>query len=523
MRYQIDNPTPLPKSIPGMTVANVTIKRLNIFNPNNPDEDNALFNFANQIHFITDESVIANILLFQPGDQYDPKLILESERLLRNQRYLYDAKINIEQTCTDQVDVTVVTRELWTLMPEIDFSRTGGKNSSSLGFRDTNLFGWGKRLSMTYNSDEERSGYNFIYEDPNILGSRYKARLEYGDNDDGARHYLDFSLPFYSVTTPYSYGVLSYSNDRTEPVYRDGIVVSQFQQHTQVNSAYFATSLQLDKWIRRVSVGIQVEDHQFSEVVTTQLPIAADRKLAFPWISGHWLEDNYIKVNNFDSIHRTEDLNLGWDIRTRIGYSSEQLSNDDDRIIYEASLTKALFQDVNTLWRFNSGVRGYWNLEQSTLENAVLSGSVQLNLNTDLTESWYSLIRIHLGENLTADQQISLGGETGLRGYPLNYQSGDRSVLFSVEKRYYWEYHLLQLFKVGGAAFYDIGHAWYQHPASSGLIGNNDVLHNVGIGLRLAPSRANARTIIHLDLAMPINPREEIDSVQWLVTVKNSF
>ncbi|MBE0364479.1 hypothetical protein PULV_a2823 [Pseudoalteromonas ulvae UL12] len=523
MRYQMDQLDPLPTPQPGMTVANIRFKRLNIFNADNPDENNALFNFANKIHLITDESVINNILLFQSGDPYDPKLILESERMLRNQRYLYDARIKVEQTCADQVDVTVITRELWTLMPEVDFSRTGGQNSSSLGIRDTNLLGWGKRLSMTYNSDEERSGYNFIYEDPNIWGSRYQGRLEYGDNDDGERHYVDLSLPFYSVSTPYSYGMLSYANNRTESLYRDGLVVSQYQQHSKINSAYFATSSQSEQWIRRLSFGIQVEDHQFSDIPATNITRAQDRKLAFPWMSAHWLEDNYIKVNNFDSIHRTEDLNLGWNLLTRLGYSPEQISDDDARIVYEASLKKALFQNSQTLWRFNASLRGYWNVEDNEVENAVLSGAVQWHHNTDLTQSWYSLIRINLGDNLTADQQITLGGETGLRGYPLNYQSGNRSVLLSVEKRYYWEYHLLQLFKVGAAAFYDIGHAWYQTRTTPELLGNQDILHNVGIGLRLAPSRANARTVIHLDLAMPINPPDEIDSVQWLMTVKNSF
>jgi hypothetical protein len=49
------------------------------------------------------------------------------------------------------------------------------------------------------------------------------------------------------------------------------------------------------------------------------------------------------------------------------------------------------------------------------------------------------------------------------------------------------------------------------------------VLKNVGLGLRLAPSRANAGTMIHLDIAAPLNKYDDVDSVQWLLSVKNSF
>ncbi|MFP5303580.1 hypothetical protein R2R70_20590, partial [Cobetia sp. SIMBA_158] len=88
------------------------------------------------------------------------------------------------------------------------------------------------------------------------------------------------------------------------------------------------------------------------------------------------------------------------------------------------------------------------------------------------------------------------------RGYPMDYQHGDRSFLVSLEKRYYWEYDLLQLFKVGGAGFIDIGRAWFNDQTNGE---NNHVLKNVGVGLRLAPSRANAGTMIHLDIAAPID------------------
>jgi outer membrane protein assembly factor BamA len=470
----------------------------------------------------TEPEVIHSVLLFEEGDVYNPRKLLESERLLRKQGYLYDARINAKLDCDGNVHVKVITRDLWTLLPEISFSRSGGENESSIGFRESNFLGWGKRVSFSRTRDADRTGYLFVYDDPHIFSSRYQGRLEYSDNDDGKRHYLDVSYPFFSIDTPYSYGVTSYSDQRRESLYYRGDVVSEFEQKTILNRAYFGHSSQLgNSWTQRIKLGVENRKDTFKAISLTNLPIAEDRTLSYPYVSGQWFEDHYVKVRNFDSIYRTEDLNLGWNIRALLGYSSKDFSDDASRTIYSLSLSKAHYSGDNQLWRFKADLDGYWNEETDDVENLFASTQLQYYLNTTLRQSWYAKARLQYAENLTADKQLTIGGENGLRGYPLDYQVGDRSFLVTLEKRYYWEYDLLQLFKVGGAAFYDIGRAWYNNKDNGD---NGNVLQNVGVGLRLAPSRANAGTVIHLDIAAPINKQDDdIDSVQWLVTVKNTF
>jgi len=518
---QLDDDQQLPKKQAGAKVVSIKLKQLNVFNTELEEENNALFRFANDVHITTEPDVITNILLFNEGDEYEPRLLAESERLLRRQNYLYDARINAQSDCEGNVAVMVITRDLWTLLPEISFSRSGGENKSSIGFRESNLFGWGKRLSISRTSDAERNGYLFVYDDPNILSSRYRGRLEYSDNDDGKRHLLELTYPFYSIDTPYSYGLLSYSDQRTESLYRRGKIISEYEQKTDFNRIHFGHSKFLGHgWTQRLSVGYVHEQHRFSEIAATTLPIAEPRELSYPYLSGHFFEDHYIKVRNFDSISRTEDLNLGWNIKGLIGYSNESLSNDDSRYIYTFNINKAHFSGNNTLWRFHTDVEGYWNERQSQVENLLASSQIQYYLNTSVEQSWYAKIRLDYAKNLTADKQLTLGGESGLRGYPLNYQTGDRSFLINLEKRYYWEYDFLQLFKVGGAAFFDVGRAWFNRQDNGE---NGQVLKNVGLGLRLAPSRANAGTVIHLDVAAPLDGAQDVDSLQWLVTVKNTF
>lgn len=504
-------------------VASVTLKQLNVFNTQLESEDNALFRFANRAHIQTEPNVIENILLFKVGDIYNPKSLAESERLLRKQSFLYDAHISASENCDGNADIVVTTRDLWTLLPEISFSRNGGENKSSIGFRESNLFGWGKRVSFSRKTDNDRNGYLFIYDDPNILSSRYRGRLEYADNSDGKRHLVELTYPFYAIDTPYSYGLLSYSDQREEALYSRGEKTSEFEHTTDFNNVFFGHSKTLAaNWTQRLSVGYIDEQHSFLAINTTTLPLAKDRSLSYPYISGHWFEDKFIKVRNFDSISRTEDLNLGWNIKATVGYSDQSISDDETRAIYGFSTNKAHFSNNNTLWRFYSDIEGYWNKEQKELENLIATTQIQYYLNTHIDESWYIKTRLQYAKNLTNDKQLTLGGESGLRGYPMDFQHGDRSFLLSIEKRYYWEYDLLQLFKVGAAAYLDVGRAWLNKQATP-TDESRHVLKNIGIGLRLAPSRANAGTMIHLDIAAPLNTYDDVDTVQWLLSVKNSF
>lgn len=521
LRRQLDDETILIATKPNAKIATINLEQLNVFNTELEEENNALFRFANRAHIQTEPEVITNLLLFESGDKYDARKLAESERLLRQESYLYDARISASENCDGDIDVKVVTRDLWTLLPEVNFSRSGGENKSSFGFRESNLFGWGKRLSFSRTTDSDRSGYLFVYDDPNIFSSRYRGRLEYADNSDGKRHLIELTYPFYAIDTPYSYGILSYSEQREEPLYRSGDKFSEFDQTTDLNSIFVGHSKALSKqWTQRVSLGYVDEQNTFNAIDATTAPLAENRSLSYPYISGHWFEDHFIKVRNFDSIYRTEDLNLGWNIKALLGYSDESLSNDDTRVIYSLAMSKAHFSGNNTLWRFDTDFAGYWNKEHKQLENFKTTTQIQYYLNTSVDQSWYVKARVQYAKNLTADQQLALGGETGLRGYPMDYQHGDRSFLLSLEKRYYWEYDLLQLFKVGGAGFIDVGRAWFP---GDNFDENSQVLKNIGVGLRLAPSRANAGTMIHIDLAAPVAHDDDVDSVQWLVSVKKSF
>ena len=148
----------------------------------------------------------------------------------------------------------------------------------------------------------------------------------------------------------------------------------------------------------------------------------------------------------------------------------------------------------------DGGVKYYWRWNPDSLLYAGLSGTV-----TDA---------------LDPDMQLLLGGDNGLRGYPLRYESGTSLALFTLEQRFFTDWFPFRLVRVGGAIFADVGRTW-----GSGVIGNSDpgLLRDVGFGLRLGNSRTGLGNVLHIDFAFPLNNIAGIQKFQLLVQTMQSF
>jgi outer membrane translocation and assembly module TamA len=112
---------------------------------------------------------------------------------------------------------------------------------------------------------------------------------------------------------------------------------------------------------------------------------------------------------------------------------------------------------------------------------------------------------------------LQLGGDSGLRGYPLRYQSGERRALFTLEARYYTDWYPFRLFRVGGAVFYDLGRAW---GGDNTNMENPGWLNDVGFGLRFLNARTAFGSVLHMDIAFPLNREGDIKSMQFVVRTK---
>ncbi|MDY0067888.1 MAG: phosphoethanolamine transferase domain-containing protein [Steroidobacteraceae bacterium] len=82
--------------------------------------------------------------------------------------------------------------------------------------------------------------------------------------------------------------------------------------------------------------------------------------------------------------------------------------------------------------------------------------------------------------------------------------------LLTLEERFYSSWQPLKLFNVGAAVFVDAGRSWGQDEHAATPAG---WLEDVGVGLRLGSARSGLGNVLHIDLAMPLNRTNDIETV----------
>lgn len=503
-------------------IGNIIVTRSNVFNPNKPEEDIFVFRLANAFHVTTRDSVIRRQLLFKPGDVYAHRVLAESERFLRANGYLVDAEIKpVRYDSTKNiVDIEVITQDSWTFTGSISFGREGGTNSFSAEISESNLFGFGKDLGLQFSSDVDRSETSISYKDPLLFGTRNRLALVYSDKSDGAKKYFALDRPFYSLDTRWAGGIAAGTDNQTESLYELGKVYNQFQHYSEIAEAYLGFSRgYINKLVYRWRVGFEKELDEFSRNENyPNDPIPDDRDFRFPYLRFDLYEDQVIKTQRIHLIRRLEDLNLGNEATIKVGWSDEAFGATNEGLVFESRANMAFKPTVNQLLLFSPEFSGY--LSETKAENTKLGFTSRYYMPNIKNQVFYMALSAEYVENPYLDEQILLGGDSGLRGYPLRYQQGDRKFLFTVEQRFYTSWNLFELANVGGLVFFDVGRAWFPGVEKNS---NTDILRDWGIGMRLASTRSSGAVVLHIDLAFPLDGDDSIDNSQLLISTQESF
>lgn len=506
----------------GARIGEIRIRTLDIFDTAKPAENTALFRTANRLHLNTLESTVRDRLLFKSGEAYRAQRLKESERLLRDTRFLYDAIVTPVRYQDGVVDVEVTTRDVWTLNPGVSFGRTGGKNTSGFELEELNLLGRGIQLNVKQKQEVDRDITAFRFVDPQIGRSWWSVRAEYEDNSDGSAKRFLLDHPFYSLDTRWAGGVSLESVDQIDSRYALGERVGEYRSDTRYETAYLGRSTGLvDGVTWRGSVGLTRDDSRFSAVAGTLLPtvVPTDRKLVYPWIQLEWLQDDFRTLRNRDQIERTEDRQYGWRVAGRVGYAATGLGSDRDAVIFDSRVAKGFEIDDRSAVLLDASVAG--RFESGNFVDTFLRSSLRYYRRHSEQRLLFASLTVDVGERLDADRSVTLGGDNGLRGYPLRYQQGEGRWLATIEQRWFTTWYPFRLFHVGAAAFADVGTAWGED--YSGQRRASRILSDVGVGLRLGNSRSALGNVLHIDLAFPLNADKSIKNVQLLIETKSSF
>ena len=516
-----DLPTLAELEAAGAIFGKIRIVNQDIFDTADPREDYRLFRWANALHIRTRPEVIERALLFKSGERVSTRLIEETERLLLGKRYLYDVDFKPTAYRDGVVDLDVVTRDTWSLDLGIRASRSGGKNSSGLQVREYNLLGTGMALSLGRSHGVDRSSNEFEFANERTFGSLVSSSYSHSTNSDGRSDAAAIVRPFDALDARWAAGVSAAQYTRIDAQYNAGQVVSQYRHRQDLFEAFGGWSSGLvDGWVHRYSLGLRHEDDAYALepglVAPAQLP--TNEKRVGPFVRYELIEDHSQKEVNRNLIGRPEFFALGLRSTVQLGLASSALGSSLNALLYAASISRGFVPAPGQTLIASAQIAG--QLADGQLRRQQLGGQTQYYLPHGPRWLFYAAASADVLSHPAVNQDLMLGGDNGLRGYPLRYQSGTRRLLLTAEQRYYSDLYLWQLFRFGGAAFVDVGRAWggaNTNAAQPGWLGD------LGFGLRIISSRSAFGNALHLDLAFPLSSTPAIQRVQFLVTSKTSF
>ncbi len=524
---QTDNqePTSLPTleelETLGAIIGNIEIDNQNIFDLDDPKENNVLFRLANKVHVRTRKSVIKRILLFKSGEPLTVQLIEESERLLFSSGFLYDATIRPTAYNNGVVDLKVTTRDTWTLDPGIGFTRSGGDNTTRFGLTELNLFGSGVGIGYRQRNVDGKQAEEFEILNPQLFGTRARLNYLYEQVDEGDRQLISLIRPFYELDARWSAGISTLYSDTVASNYSNGVITEQYRIKRNTASVFGGWSKGLiDGWTRRYTIGLDYTKEENS-VVPDQAPpspLPADDTRVAPFFRFDLVEDNFARLKNRDQIERAEYFALGFRADMKIGYAATALGSTRPAWIYAAGISNGVEMRDERILVGAASVSGVYTGGND--ENQLFTGGLKYYVPQSDRALTYFAISGDAARDIDTSAQLALGGNNGLPGYPTDYQRGNRRVLLNIEQRLYTDWYPFRLFRVGGAVFFNAGSAWGEKGSDSA---KPDWLADVGFGLRIFSVRSAFGTVWHLDFAFPVNPPDGVPDYQVLILSRRSF
>jgi len=483
--------------------------------------------WANWLHIKTKVKTLENEAAFFLTECNKNKQDLdELERHLRTKKYLRDARVFYKKN--DQ-HIYVQTWDNWSLLPTASFGRKGGKNNFSWGVKERNLLGLGVYARVEAFSDDQRSGNRIISSVPLFQKHNIDLNFIFANNDDGQQKSIFLEKDFVSFHSDYAYTLGFNDEKRVDTIFQNGTDQAKFIHNINVKNIGFAWLKQnTEHYAVHYSVGFTQDEHNFNAfdnginiLPSQQLP--QNRALLYPWFGYEYIEKDFKKLTNIHLITQIEDFNNGWQIKTKIGLGNGNQKNAASTIL-QANVSKGYAFD-KALFLLNFKFRN----ENYKTNDDRFYATLKSELFYPLSDQWVFYLRNidTVSKNQYIDTPIAMGGDTGIRGFPLEYQQGKNSINLTSELRYYPHINLFKLVDLAAAAFIDTGKAFGRSNIEQ--IENienieNGWLYSAGIGARLySPHSSKEHQIIHIDLAFPISNNTAINKAELRLQLSNSF
>jgi hypothetical protein len=482
--------------------------------------------WANYLHRVTAKDVISREVLLQPGDRWNWERIDESVRRIRNP-FLSNVVVilPIETAVEDEVDILVVTRDVWSLRVNTDFEAQGDSLLSlSASLAENNFLGWRKGLSYRFIMNQGQMATGPSYSDPNVAGTRMtlsaSASALFGRDSgefEGTSSDMTLAYPLWQLASNWGGSLRIRHFEGPVRVFQGTSLFTYDAPETQVVESIpweyryrlvqgtAQAIYQAGTFLKqRLSFGVDVYTTAASVLADETFPDelrasferdVLPRQETSTALFIHWrmFQPKWATLRDLATFDLREDYLVGPEFSWRIAQALRVLGSDVNFTTISTYFSYAVDPGFASYLKFRADWRG--RLQGSEVIDQQVTASAYY-ASPMIAKAFRIIMRglLTARYNDTTNTFLTAGGGSGLRGYGIGVFRGTRRVIGNVELR---SAPLpLWFVRLGGVLYWDGGHA-------ANAFDDLRLHQNVGLGLRLLIPQINPY-VIRVDWAFPV-------------------
>lgn len=505
-----------------MTIGSVSIKSLDVFGPDFSDTSKTaslwIEKMANKMHSKSNLNIIRKNLWIKVGQELDPDLIMDNERLLRSLPYLKDVRFIIKPRIGNDkiVDILILTKDVFSF--GVNGSVSNFKKGE-MGVYDKNILGIGHEIGLKFMAHTVQTphlGMEAYYAINNLGGNFVNFSAGYNNNYIRNDFFVSLQRDFLRPRSVYAGGITALRSFRSNKVNLDDNVIS----NNTLNYIF------LDGWYgRRLNQIIKSKDNRFQVTLAGRIRYTSFYDRPLPEVDNRQFFANstfylgslsfssrsYIRDYKVYSYGITEDIPKGYLHELVLGYDHNEFG---DRWYSHAFLSSGnLFRQKPFYFYSSLGIGSFWR--RTGLEQGMLD--LKLNFISPLFVVWNAQVRQFIKVNYTLGinrfdiENLFLRDAVGIRGFESNSQKGKQRLTLNVENVFFQKKSILT-FRSAFFTFLDIG---IIGPASQSIFTRN-YFAGIGVGLRIRNENLVFKTL-QLRLAFYPNHPNDVNGIGFML------
>ncbi|MBL0937310.1 MAG: hypothetical protein IBJ03_00335 [Gemmatimonadaceae bacterium] len=467
-----------------------------------------------RLHVNTHDEVIRQFLLLKPGDACNQIQRAESERILRAQPYLVDARIHVYDDERGGVRLDVETRDDFSLIFE-PLIRTSLPFVRGMRLGETNLGG-----SATMAALEWRDGVNYNdvlgvqFTDYQFGGGRNELRVEGRRNLFGQRMNLEVLRPYYTDLQRFAW--LGSVGGTREPMrfQRESFPANAVTVRREYGNIGGLVRVGPVGRLKLLGASITRETHRTDEgaVLLTPEGVKPDTFPAAPPLfdSQNVLRANLLlgmrairfkQVQGFDALTGAQDVRVGVQAGFVVGHSLATSAAIDRDRFFASNVYAGAAGD-----RWYVGLQGItearYHVDRARWENVIGSGRAAWYFRPAVRQTTVMQAEWATGRRMQVPFQLSLADrEGGIMGHRNSWSAGARRMVLRAEQRLVVPTRF-NVADIGLAGFAEAGRLWRESSVPYSV----DAPWRGAFGVSLlAAVPPRSRRLWRVDFAVPVS------------------